>query len=82
MPPIVRAAGRISVVIPTLNEAERLPQLLAALDREPELREIIVADGGSNDGTPVIAKTNGRIGDRGRAGTRRRPSRGSGGRGR
>lgn len=56
MPPTIRAAGRISVVIPALNEAERLPRLLVALDREPELREIIVADGGSNDGTPVIAK--------------------------
>src|SRR5262249_4542854 len=56
MPPTIRAAGRISVVVPALNEAEKLPQLLVALDREPELREIIVADGGSNDGTPVIAR--------------------------
>jgi rSAM/selenodomain-associated transferase 2 len=42
-------------VIPALNEAERLPQLLAALAREPELREIIVVDGGSGDGTPVVS---------------------------
>src|SRR5215469_589032 len=56
MPPTIRGAGCISVVIPALNEAERLPQLLVALDREPELREIIVADGGSNDGTPAVAR--------------------------
>jgi rSAM/selenodomain-associated transferase 2 len=48
-------SGRVSVVIPTLNEADRLPQLLAVLAREPDLREIIVADGGSNDGTQLVA---------------------------
>src|SRR5579871_6798077 len=52
----MRAAGRISVVIPTLNEAARLPKLLLALNREPELREVIVADGGSSDETQQVAK--------------------------
>ena len=41
----------ISVVIPTLNEAENLPALLSGLLAEPELDEIIVVDGGSTDGT-------------------------------
>jgi hypothetical protein len=61
MPPIVRSIGRISVVIPTLNEAQRLPALLAALDREPELAETIVADGGSSDGTGDIAERLGAV---------------------
>jgi len=48
-------SGRVSIVIPTLNEADRLPQLLAVLARELELREIIIADGGSDDGTQLVA---------------------------
>ena len=48
-------SGRVSIVSPTLNEADRLPQLLAVLARELELREIIVADGGSDDGTQLVA---------------------------
>jgi rSAM/selenodomain-associated transferase 2 len=55
-PPTARPTGRISVVIPTLDEAQRLPALLAALAREPELAETIVADGGSGDGTGGMAE--------------------------
>jgi len=51
--------GRISVIIPTLDEAQRLPSLVAALRREPELHEIIIADGGSGDGTPSLARAQG-----------------------
>ena len=47
---------RVSVVIPTLDEAGRLGPLVEALRREPELAEIIVADGGSADGTPALAE--------------------------
>lgn len=47
---------RVSVVIPTLDEAGRLGPLVEALRREPELAEIIVADGGSTDGTPALAE--------------------------
>jgi rSAM/selenodomain-associated transferase 2 len=47
---------RVSVVIPTLDEADRLGPLLEALLREPELAEIVVADGGSTDGTPAQAR--------------------------
>lgn len=48
----------ISVVIPTLNEAERLPRLLAALAWMP-LLEVIVADGGSTDDTCALAARGG-----------------------
>ena len=39
----------LGVVIPCLNEAERLPLLLADLQRWPLSIEITVVDGGSND---------------------------------
>ncbi len=47
--------ARVSVVIPTLDEADRLAPLVDALRREPELLELIVADGGSTDGTLELA---------------------------
>lgn len=40
-----------SVIIPTLNEREHLPQTLAALENQDGIHEVIVADGGSTDGT-------------------------------
>jgi rSAM/selenodomain-associated transferase 2 len=46
---------RVSVIVPTLDEAEGLARLLLALQRQPELREIVVVDGGSTDGTRDIA---------------------------
>ena len=49
----------ISVVIPTLNEAARLPALLSRLAQEPVGHEVIVVDGGSDDGTPSIASAAG-----------------------
>ena len=49
-------SGRVSVIIPTLDEALELPPLIAQLQLEPELAEIVVADGGSSDGTAVIAE--------------------------
>ncbi len=45
----------ISVVIPTLNEAARLPQLLGRLAAEPTAHEAVVVDGGSADGTVAAA---------------------------
>jgi rSAM/selenodomain-associated transferase 2/rSAM/selenodomain-associated transferase 1 len=45
----------ISVVIPTLNEAENLAATLAATEGSSDL-EIIVVDGGSSDGTAELAK--------------------------
>ena len=45
----------LSVVIPCLNEAERLPLLLADLQCGGSELEILLADGGSSDATPKIA---------------------------
>lgn len=50
------ASSLLSIIIPTLNEAESLPALLSDLRRQQGLRlEIIVADGGSSDATPSVA---------------------------
>lgn len=46
---------RISVVIPVLNEAPRLPALIAALAAEVAPADIIVVDGGSVDGSERVA---------------------------
>ncbi len=47
---------QLSVIIPTLNEAEQLPQLLADLQQQQGINlELIVADGGSSDGTQRLA---------------------------
>jgi hypothetical protein len=49
------AEGRLSVVIPTLNEADYLPDTRQSLQGARDT-EIIVVDGGSTDGTPQIAR--------------------------
>jgi len=49
----------ISAVVPTLNAAEYLPGCLAALSGSPLLHQIVVADGGSGDGTVAIAEAAG-----------------------
>lgn len=47
----------ITVVIPTLDEAARLPLLLADLAADGGLiTEVIVVDGGSGDATPTVAR--------------------------
>lgn len=51
------AAEGISVVIPALNEATELPATIERLKAIPEVREIIVVDGGSNDGTAELARS-------------------------
>jgi glycosyltransferase involved in cell wall biosynthesis len=48
------AAPRVSVVIPTLNEADNLPHVFAELPEE--LHEVIVIDGYSVDGTAELAQ--------------------------
>ena len=48
----------LSVVIPTLDAADSLPAVLAALDEAREsglLAEVLVADGGSRDTTAAVA---------------------------
>jgi len=47
---------RISVIIPTLNEAEHLEKTLASIENDGSL-EILVVDGGSRDETINLAKT-------------------------
>jgi rSAM/selenodomain-associated transferase 2 len=47
-------AGPLSVIIPTLNAEAGLPGCLDALS-DPLVSEVIVADGGSRDGTVALA---------------------------
>jgi hypothetical protein len=47
---------RISVIIPTLNEAEHLEATLASIENDGSV-EILVVDGGSSDGTVNLAKS-------------------------
>jgi rSAM/selenodomain-associated transferase 2 len=49
----------ISIVIPALEEAENLRRLLPELIGDDREIEIIVADGGSSDGTAEIAREHG-----------------------
>jgi glycosyltransferase involved in cell wall biosynthesis len=46
---------RVSVIIPTLNEAKNLPYVLPNVPQWVE--EIIIVDGFSKDGTPEVAKS-------------------------
>ena len=56
--PTPELLGTVSVVVPTLNEALRISPLLEGLSRQSyEVREIIVVDSRSKDGTPDLVKT-------------------------
>lgn len=49
--------GKVSVVVPTLNEAERIAPCLEGLSRQSyEVREVIVVDSYSTDATPDLVK--------------------------
>lgn len=49
--------GSVSVVVPTLNEAERISPCLAGLTRQSyEVREIAIVDSNSQDGTRELVK--------------------------
>jgi hypothetical protein len=48
------AVCRVSVVIPTLNEAENLPHVFSRLPTD--LHEVILVDGGSRDNTVDVAR--------------------------
>ncbi|WP_414754390.1 2'-O-glycosyltransferase CruG [Anabaena sp. CCY 9910] len=55
--PTPELLGNVSVVVPTLNEALRISPLLAGLSRQSyEVREVIVVDSKSQDGTPDLVK--------------------------
>ena len=59
--PTARADGLdVAIVIPTLNEAPVMPRLLRLLTiLDPAPREIIVVDGGSQDGTAALTRESG-----------------------
>jgi len=50
--------GRISIIIPTLNEAASITTTLAHIRNRPDV-EVIVADGDSNDRTAELARATG-----------------------
>lgn len=63
MPPIepqsatLEQLGRVTVVVPTLNEAKRIQPCLDGLTRQSyELREVIVVDSHSTDRTPELVQ--------------------------
>ena len=48
-------AERVTVIVPVLNERDRLPTCLTGLTAQPsEVVEILVVDGGSTDGTQEL----------------------------
>jgi rSAM/selenodomain-associated transferase 2 len=59
----------ISVIIPTLNEAENILKTIESVRQQDREAEIIVADGGSSDGTQDRARAHAQVIDapRGRA---------------
>lgn len=64
---------RVSIVIPARNEAGYLPSLLDCLSHQTlPVHEVIVADAGSTDGTPALARAAGaRVVDGGHPGAGR-----------
>lgn len=52
-------SGCISLIIPALNEAGELPETLSRLQLVPEVKEFILADGGSRDDTVKLAEAAG-----------------------
>ncbi|MBI4962816.1 MAG: TIGR04283 family arsenosugar biosynthesis glycosyltransferase [Desulfomonile tiedjei] len=50
--------GRISVIIPTLNEESSLGQCLSSINTVPDA-EVLVVDGGSTDKTADVARSHG-----------------------
>ncbi|MGA2681344.1 MAG: glycosyltransferase family 2 protein [Candidatus Bathyarchaeia archaeon] len=52
-------SNNITVIIPAFNEEKDIPLTLRELKRITNIKEIIVVDGGSLDGTPEIAEKEG-----------------------
>jgi glycosyltransferase involved in cell wall biosynthesis len=50
---------RIAAIIPALDEALCIEECIGSLLRQPSIGQVIVADGGSRDGTTAIAETAG-----------------------
>jgi glycosyltransferase involved in cell wall biosynthesis len=56
--PMEQAAPRLAIIIPTLNEARDLPQALSSIARQRfDMRDVVVVDKYSTDGTPQIAQS-------------------------
>jgi dolichol-phosphate mannosyltransferase len=54
---IPQMKGKVSIVVPTLNEVDRIDNCLQCLkDRDDEVREIIIVDSNSQDGTQEKVK--------------------------
>lgn len=53
----MRQGKHIAVIIPALNEAPAIARVISSIPRWVD--DIVVADNGSNDGTPTIAEQNG-----------------------
>ena len=51
----------LGVVIPTLNEAGTVPGVLSDLAQLRPPTAVVVADGGSTDGTAAVAKRHGAL---------------------
>jgi rSAM/selenodomain-associated transferase 2 len=51
--------GQVSVIIPTLNAADTLAAVVEQLQASPLVKEIIVVDGGSSDGSFCIVRSAG-----------------------
>ncbi len=49
----------VSIVVPTFEERAQLPALFDHLDRLPGWWEVVLADGGSRDGTVELARAHG-----------------------
>ena len=57
--PCKTKSGRLSIVVPALNEEENLSWALSSIGNPHDRLEIIVVDGGSSDGTISIAQRHG-----------------------
>ncbi len=56
-PAIAGDDGAVAVIVPVLNEVDRLgPCLNGLIGQGPEVREIVVVDGGSHDGTQELVR--------------------------
>jgi glycosyltransferase involved in cell wall biosynthesis len=53
-PPVRLQVPRVSVIVPTFNEAKNLPHVLGGIP--PDIHEVIVVDGHSVDGTVEVAQ--------------------------
>ncbi|HSO18294.1 MAG TPA: glycosyltransferase, partial [Desulfosarcina sp.] len=60
-PAPTKPVNGISVVIPALNESERIGPCVRAVRSDPAVVEVIVADAGSSDDTAIQAETAGAV---------------------